>query len=507
MPLIFERKRHHSEASREHIDEELARIAQAHFTRRRWEDFMDETATCESFADALVNCDWRNLATRRSLACTCSVYRFKMKAWYAKPQLDLEPVDCTDGNANFVLGPLRRMNPNVLIWTPDLQMPVPYHDMWFMTDFIADHEIPEGVVLQYNGSPVNAAGQDIHYVRSTYMNTVEAFFVGRCIAKVMTRAAILVEWTEKIGEDGEPADKFFVFSSHALSSNVAYPIPHSTRRAMGNHEYQIIAGCALVAAHAELDRILANRTPKDAKSEIAVPPSVVLSHNRLDDQGAEAIARRIAKFDRPLQLLDLGHTVTPLSDGMLGQMLLNRFETSCIKQLNLNNNLLGDENTKLLSRMFAGGFFHALVVLGLRDVGMTDEHLSLLVPSFDALTLKVLNISNNTKITDAGILHVMNSCLSMVYLKELHILHLTKCTFHGMQCFASWIRERSYWADIAEVRVCPPAGTGVANAPRLKDLQALMDAATACARTDAEWRKCHSRFTRAHSPVVAQPVV
>ena len=171
----------------------------------------------QSVADALVATDWRDLAGRRALACSCRTYGARMAAWFAKGTLNLEPHDCTEANAAFLLGPFYEKHPNTQIWTPDPEMAPDWHDEWIPGPFIAKRTL----VAKRRTDALFAAQEVLDPVDTSIMNPTMAFFVGRCLAKLAERTTLRFSWTVH-RPDGSEHDEQHVISSHMLKTHAWY---------------------------------------------------------------------------------------------------------------------------------------------------------------------------------------------------------------------------------------------------------------------------------------------
>ena len=444
----------------------------------------------QSVADALVATDWRDLAGRRALACSCRTYGARMGAWFARGTLDLEPHDCTEANAAFLLGPFYEKHPNTQIWTPDPEMAPDWHDEWIPGPFIAKQTL-----MAERRMDALFAAQEIHDpVDTSIMNPTMAFFVGRCLAKLVNRTALRFSWTVH-RPDGSEHDEQHVISSHLLKTHASHPLPTDVLDRMCAADYGVVAGLALHAANAVLDTLAANCILLTQGMVDRAKMHVPLNHNRLDDQGAQHIARRIRNLPYPLVSLELANTVTPHSDGLLQHVVNRQFDTCVLTALNLNSNLLKTQVFKSLANALADGAFPALKELGLSRTVMDDEELQALVEGLQKgpTRLQVLDISHNIEISDDGLVHIANSGTAFVSLRELHMLNLRSITPHGYQCFANFIRERSFWGRISTIRVRDPPGWR----SHTQEVQDLINAAMRCARAEYDWRAAQTKYVAA----------
>ena len=204
------------------------------------------------------------------------------------------------------------------------------------------------------------------------------------------------------------------------------------------------------------------------------------------------IAQLIRKLDFPLVSLELANSTTPYFSGLVQHVVNRQFELHALSALNLNSNCLTGQMFVSLGNALADGAFPSLHELGLSRTVMNDEELKALVEGMQKgpTRLTVFDISHNLAITDTGLMHIMHSGTAFVHLRELHMVHLTGITLHAYKCFASFIRERSFWGKINNIRVRDP--------PRWRshspEVQELISAAMQCARADYGWRCALNKY-------------
>lgn len=399
-----------------------------------------ELVTCESLADAMTSAEVP-LAALRVLACTCTMWRAKILAFYKLPKpLVLRPVDCTDANAAFVAGPLvRQIHPGVVLHMQSVEPGggraeigielagwLRYQEHDTRGDF--------GDTTQYCAAyPRKAASW--HW--GDEMGTTCAFFLGRAMA-TLYKAFINVKCT-----------KFLHRRNQICTENVspcAWPrgITYEEQCNLSAMSWLVLGGCYLKRAVAQL-----------VDCRYSSFTNANLNGVKLDDAGAQCIAHRLTRLKPSLEGLHLSSTFTSASYGLFGFLgKKGGVDPSKLKTLCLSGNRFDDACvTHLVSAVEKGGM-QSLTWLDLSQTQMGTERFQRMAHLFSphgglGNRLKFLDLSLNELGTEA-----LNSFVEearwMTSLKRLKI-HYNLFSRSALVQFAQWIGNKSYWCNIKHV--------------------------------------------------------
>jgi hypothetical protein len=399
-----------------------------------------ELVTCESLADAMTSAEVP-LAALRVLACTCTMWRAKILAFYKLPKpLVLRPVDCTDANAAFVAGPLvRQIHPGVVL---RMQSVEPGGGR-------AEIEIALADWLRFQEYDTRGDFGDTFPYCSAYprktsswrwgdeMGTTCAFFLGRAIA-TLHRAFI----------DVVP-NKSSLSRKRICTENVR---PHSWPQGITYEEqcqltpmsWRVLAGCYTKRAVAQL---------VDSRFSSLVDANLNGVH--LDDAGAQCIAHRVTRLKPSLMGLHLSGTFTSVSYGLFGFLgKKDGVDPSKLEALCLSGNRFDDACVTHLVSVVKKGGMQSLTWLDLSQTQMGTQRFQRMADLFSphgglGNRLKFLDLSSNDLGKEA-LNSFMKSARWMTALKRLKIHHnlFSRC---ALVKFAQWIGNKSYWCQIKHV--------------------------------------------------------
>lgn len=400
-----------------------------------------ELVTCESLADAMTSAEVP-LAALRVLACTCTMWRAKILAFYRLPKpLVLRPVDCTDANAAFVAGPLvRKIHPGVVLHMESVEP----------GGGRAEIEIELARWLRFQEHSTHGDFGDTFpycaaYPRKTSswrwgdeMGTTCAFFLGRAIA-TLYKAYISTKLV-----NARP-------TCAICTENVR---PHSWPRGITCEEqrqltpmsWRVLAGCYVKRAVEQLvDCRFSNLTNAN------------LNGAYLDDAGAQFIAHRLTRLKPSLEGLHLSGTFTSASYGLFGFLgKKGGVDPSKLKVLCLSGNRFDDACVTHLVSVVKKGGMQSLTWLDLSQTQMGTERFQRMVDLFTphgglGNRLKYLDLSSNDLGKEA-LNSFVKSARWMTSLKRLKI-HCNFFSRSALLKFAQWIGNKSYWSQIKHVEV------------------------------------------------------
>lgn len=398
-----------------------------------------ELVTCESLADAMTSAEVP-LAALRVLACTCTMWRSKILAFYKLPKpLVLRPVDCTDANAAFVAGPLvRQIHPGVVV---RMQSVTP--------DGLAEIEIVLANWLRYQeydtrGDFGNTTQCCAAYLRKTSswrwgdeMGTTCAFFLGRAIA-TLYKAYINVKLINGLG--------FHKQIATCESSSCAWPriLTCEEKRKLTPMSWRVLGGCHVKRAAEQL-----------VDSRYSSLTNVNLNGVHLDDAGAQCIAHRVTRLKPSLEGLHLSGTFTSVSYGLFGFLgKKGGVDPSKLKALCLSGNRFDDACMAHLISVVKKGGMQSLTWLDLSQTQMGTERFQRMAHLFSphgglGNSLKFLDLSSN-ELGKEALNSFIKSARWMTSLKRLKIHH-NDISRSALVKFARWIGNKSYWCNIKHV--------------------------------------------------------
>ena len=399
-----------------------------------------ELVICESLADAMTSAEVP-LAALRVLACTCTMWRAKILAFYQLPKpLVLRPIDCTDANAAFVAGPLvRQIHPGVVLHMQSVEPGGGRAEIgielagWLR---FQEHDTRGdfGDTTQYCAA----------YPRKTSswrwgdeMGTTCAFFLGRAIA-TLYKAYISTKIVEGSGFKNRICT--------APTGLCCWPqgITYEEQRKLTPMSWRVLAGCYVKRAVAQL-----------VDSRFSSYTCANLNGIHLDDAGAQCIAHRVTRLKPLLEGLHLSGTFTSVSYGLFGFLgKKGGVDPSKLKTLCLSGNRFDDACVTHLVSVVKKGGMQSLTWLDLSQTQMGTERFQRIADLFTphgglGNRLKYLDLSSNELGKEA--LHsFMKSARWMTALKRLKIHH-NLFSRSALVKFAQWIGNKSYWCQIKHV--------------------------------------------------------
>lgn len=390
-----------------------------------------ELVTCESLADAMTSAELP-LAALRVLACTCTVWRAKILAFYRLPKpLVLRPVDCADANAAFVAGPLvRQIHPGVVIRMQSVE-----------PGGCAVIELELAKWLRYQEHGTRGDFGTMYTSNASWgwcdsMGTTAAFFLGRAIA-TLHRAFI----------DVVPVNSS-LYRKRICTENVGWSWPegitHEEQRRLTTMSWRVLAGCYLKRAVAQL-----------ADCRFSSLTDANLNGVHLDDAGAQFIAHRLTRLKPSLEGLHLSGTFTSASYGLFGFLgKKGGVDPSKLKVLCLSGNRFDDACVTHLVSVVKKGGMQSLTWLDLSQTQMGTERFQRMVDLFTphgglGNRLKYLDLSSNDLGKEA-LNSFVKSARWMTSLKRLKIQY-NLFSRSALVKFAQWIGNKSYWCQIKHV--------------------------------------------------------
>ena len=399
-----------------------------------------ELVICESLADAMTSAEVP-LAALRVLACTCTMWRAKILAFYKLPKpLVLRPVDCTDANAAFVAGPLvRQIHPGVVVRMQSVEPGGGCAEIQIVLANWLRFQEHDTCGDFGDTTPYCAA-----YPRKTAswrwgneMGTTCAFFLGRAIA-TLYKAYISTKIVESSG-----------FKNRICTENVG---PHCWPQGITYEEqckltpmsWRVLAGCYVKRAVAQL-----------VDSHFSSYTCANLNGVHLDDEGAQCIAHRLTRLKPSLEGLHLSGTFTSASYGLFGFLgKKGGVDPSKLKTLCLSGNRFDDACITHFVSVVKKGGMQSLTWLDLSQTQMGTERFQRMAHLFSSHgglgnNLKYLDLSSNDLGKEA--LHsFMKEARCMVSLKRLKI-HYNLFSRSALVKFAQWIGNKSYWCQIKHI--------------------------------------------------------
>ena len=407
--------------------------------------------TSPEFVDAFVE-SALPLSTRRALRRTSRMWRRKMEEFLTKRQtLVLREQDCTQADADFVLGPLRKRHGREL----NLQLEGEGHvELFRLTEWLERHERkPQGPTWLHlvMGPCVTAP---------TEPNPTAAFYTGRAAA-TLTEARIQIDFDPAViraadVDVGSPHDeppRLTMLTSDVKSGD---PNQHRVKEELVRYlkpdDWRLIAGCHRHTAEVRVSKL---------KGDVCLD----LSHVRLDDAGARWLGDHMNDIfyggDRPLEhnwplRLDLSYTVTDISCGVLPYLGSHHLRaTKRIHTLYLRENSFG-RHPAMMEALVAAckrDAFPVLKILRLDNTHLRDEDMEKLAPCFGPggglAEVELVDLDNN-HLTRQGLASFLLFARKMRKLQRLEV-EWNDLTLGDARKLAFWIVETAEWRDIRYV--------------------------------------------------------
>ena len=455
-----------------------------------------ELVASGSFADALLECVVFPVVTRRALACTCTLFAHKVAEIFARPVLAMDDEDCTDANADFVFGPLLMANPGLQLATKGEVDG--HYARWPVKQFIDGMERGHCNTVCTDRGRVRTSGGlgPCELLVDGEMSVVEAFFKGRCIAK-MGEARIVVMWRDRRhpgidqGYNPNPVRCTLFASQLRAKCNPQQLLNQDIVKHLTPSAWRVFAGCFRLAAEARVDdpMYLSDDQTRPHVKKIGLE----LSQLRLDKEGVRSVVAKLRANKHDLAHLDLSHTLTPISNGLFRPLVKGKISTEWLTSLDLSHNKYAETDIHRLAAHMKGGAFKELETLKMRNAGVNSKGLAALLDGMLLCNYKVLDFSENRGITDEGIWAFMNVGFELVQLRTLRLARLRNVRKERLIQFASWIRERSHWTEIKQVCVWESM-QGPVNIRYLGyEADSLINAAVDCCKAEAAWAKAVAR--------------
>tara|TARA_B100000902_G_scaffold249666_1_gene236249 strand:- start:480 stop:2066 length:1587 start_codon:yes stop_codon:yes gene_type:complete len=402
---------------------------------------------CDSFADGVLALPAR-LFTHRKLACTCKEWAGKVHAHYATMSiLELHDEDALEGNAAFVVGPLRTLNRELIL---RFVFPQGGHCSVHLNRWMDRHAL-------LKDHPLEDRESESWRVEADGMSFTTAFFLGRAIAAL------------KVATIAIPSPRLLRYPFKTFTACTALlKNPGQTHRIFDSHAarrcstlgFQAIAGCARIAAKARL------RTTDWIQNAI-----LDLRDIYLDDEGARWLTLQLYKdFTRqPPRVILLDQTLSPLSLGLLGVLqdngcyLWERVDVSKLEELSLVNCRL-DEHLRMsaLCKCLTRVTLQRLTTLSLAGARMGPDGMRLLAPHFQSNAhcnkLVELDLSHN-RLGRQGLSIFKQYAMYMPMLREIDVTE-NQVPFVGDRDFLLWVGQTAMWYKIDDIRLDYNVGNG-----------------------------------------------
>jgi hypothetical protein len=424
---------------------------------------LGDLCTDPAFLDAWGECfESLPLELLRSLAVLNRAWNVRLVAHFLtyEQRVRFGKEDCTNENAAFLLGLVRRCTGRMINHTllvtfggfEDADEPEPWVD-FDLHDWLQKHLLL-GTVAKETPDATWRIDED--------MPLAAAFLLGRAAAldvnQLQRRIDVALPFTPRRNQDDEPMRKTlhpWYLCRPRTDTVPQAPLDRFDADHMSNVGLTALAGCCLKGTlHLLRTHDLSN---------------ITLERQRLDDEGARAVAGAMHAMSATPRSLKLKNTITKLSMGMLGPVLnlVPRGDTFCTKYLNtldLSQNELGPTGIERLSRMFMSCRWKQLPELKHLDLSncaigcaAMDEHLAPCFATEMVLGgLKSLKLKNNP-IGKRGLGAFQSRARGMTALERLELMGCVTMP-SAIQDFAVWLKRDAKWVQIKEVQttyLCP----------------------------------------------------
>lgn len=439
--------------------------------RRRQESMLrvGELVQDGSVADALLPALVRHLEALRALACTCQVWRAKVRAHFASlAQLDLRRHDMSEGNAAFVFGPLLKHRPDM-------------HVAWLRED---DDGTRRGgyCVLRGMKKWLDRRQRYGKWVLSKYgASQLVMFFMSRAVAKMPELRLVLPR------DDEDRRKRPISFTCGQLSSLKFAQLEgtgghvgefHMVQNKLARPAFDLVAGCHLIAALEAL-----------TKPVWLQNADLDLSYLHLDDEGARTVALKMRK-NAPPKRICLAHTMSRNGSagmlGVLGGRNLSNKHKACVDVSRLQCLLIQGgrlwESVPLLaldSTLRSLGDGSKLTKLDLINSRMGPLGMCTLSTHFKenrALHLLEELILQSNNLGNEGLVYLQQNGWKLPKLRFLDVGHNYLNAREEVN-FVSWIGEKARWPCIKRVDLF------YNSAPLFK----LLEKTCSTARARCEW--------------------
>ncbi len=432
-----------------------------------------------AFIDALIECHALTLSTRRALACTCTLWRDKMWAFFARPQLYLGEDDRTHDNARFVFnagGKLRQSNPNIVLCIDNsCESPFgvpPWPEKWLLpiADWLHKYELFNEAIA--GSTPKTAPAPALTCDSSRHKSDAVLWWEGRAFSRLID-GEMRVDLHTVTGHPRSYHEP--MRGSHLCNPGWMWPYPtmRTTRRCK-----LLMAGCMTLGALERVERT--HGVPQGALD---------LSHKRVDDAGALAVARAIGQWE--IGALNLTAAIEyHFSLGMLRPLVSNHvMPTDRMYRLVLDECVLAVMGVRMFARAAQKGHFYGLNTLSMARCQLSQGHMRELIPCFKECgglnRLVTLGLARND-IDSTCMEQWMQEGKYLVELKALYLEHNPGVSDDTWGAFGMWIKNHSRWNSIVTVKVL--SDTEASGNMKKRWLRHMIDAAVDCRRSEAAWR-------------------
>lgn len=373
-----------------------------------------------SFVDAFSEYEV-GLERRRALACVCKTQRDVQRAFFLKARsLRVGDADCTQFNAEFVLGWLAEHNPKC-----GLQVRANYC-------LPPLHKLPERI-------DVDLLDDDI-----------ASFFVGRAFArrcsgtlryKVPGHARMLA--TEVVDIDVEA----LIIGSRYAGFPFGHHVPDLERDVLPVIAWSALAGPWLEKARRQLVGCHHSIMEWSANVKEAL----------IDYAGAEwLVHKHMCRHPERLWNLRLHNVVMPIEWGLFSRVAEGAFGYR-LKTLELDENPLKHDGVRWLAHGIKSGKFPALRELSLTDTQLCDDGMRELAQCFEHLAgLHTLELGNNPW-GDRGMRFFLRHGH---HIKDVQSIEMggmdPRLSWKMLNTFAEWIEAASGWQHIEHIYLFPP---------------------------------------------------
>lgn len=433
-----------------------------------------------AFIDALIECHALTLGTRRALACTCKLWGDKMWVFFARPELYLGEDDRTHDNARFVLnagGKLRQSNPNVVLRIDNSREPLfglppwPEEHLLPVAEWLNEYELFNGAIA--GSTPKTAPTPTLTHASATHKSDAVLWWEGRAFSRLVdgeVRIDLHADDSSDLRTRHEP-----MRGSRLCNPNWTWPHPtmRTTRRCK-----LLMAGCMTLGALERVERV--HGVPAGALD---------LSHKRVDDAGALAVARAIGQWH--MGSLNLTSAIDyHFSLGMLRPLVSDRaMPTDRLCRLVLDECVLAVMGVRMLARAAQKGHFMGLGTLSMARCQLSQGHVRELIPCFKecgGLNRLLTLVLRQNDIDSQCMEQWMQQGKCLVWLKALDLEHNPSVSDHTWGAFGMWIKNHSRWNSIVTVKVF--SDSVASGDPKKRWLRQMIDAAVDCRRSEAAWR-------------------
>ena len=373
--------------------------------------------------------------------------------------------DCTQGNATFLLGLMRRCMGRLINRTLKIDFegdeggaaPPGRWRGFDLYEWMRTHEVLRETKTKWK------SGGRIPWKVEPDTPLAAAFLLGRAVAcdfNIGSRRICVELPLPNNVQNVDPTTGAREFPSKTLvpmymmkcrpDNAYDFPLQKDEVHRMSEPMLMALSGCFLEGAL---------RLAKDHNAS-----DITLEHRRVDDAGALEVLRAMRTLNAMPRALNLKTTVTPLSMGVFGALcdFVPRGATFCTKllcTLDLSDNALGQKGIERLSRLFMSCRWRELPALRILNLNRCDicdraleDHLAPCFATEHVLgCLKILRLSGNP-FKLAGLSAFQSHAVHML---SLEYLHLNAGRFHiaAAEDFALWLKRDAKWPRIEAVEM------------------------------------------------------